>query len=288
VTDDRPADAEDPVAPVEEPVAPVEETVNGSSDVHEDGVFPPGRVEEARRALEAVLMVVEEPADSGLLAQLLELPTEAVESILEDLAQSYEDQRRGFQLVRVAGGWRFQSHEDCAPYVERFVLSGQSARLSAAALETLAIVAYKQPISRAQIAAIRGVNVDGVMRTLQQRGYIDEVGRDEGPGLAVLFGTTKEFLERLGLDEIGQLPSLGDFIPGAEVVEALEHGLRPTEDVLADHESADDEARADDHAADDHAADDHAADDHAADDHAADDGPTDGVEPGGPPPTSEE
>lgn len=225
--DDLPADAADPAASDEVP-----ETE--PADVHEDGDFPPGRVEEARRALEAVLMVVEEPAEPGMLAQLLELPTEAVESILDDLARSYEEQRRGFQLVRVAGGWRFQSHEDCAPYVERFVLSGQSARLSAAALETLAIVAYKQPISRAQIAAIRGVNVDGVMRTLQQRGYIDEVGRDDGPGLAVLFGTTKEFLERLGLDELGQLPSLGDFIPGAEVVEALEHGLRPAGDVLSD------------------------------------------------------
>jgi len=222
VTDDGPTD--------ETPEAPLGETEQGNAAEVEDGEFPAGRLDEARRALEAVLMVVEEPAEPSLLAQLLELPTEAVESLLEDLARSYEDQRRGFQLVRVAGGWRFQSHEDCAPYVERFVLSGQSARLSAAALETLAIVAYKQPISRAQIAAIRGVNVDGVMRTLQQRGYIDEVGRDEGPGLAVLFGTTKEFLERLGLDELGQLPSLGDFIPGAEVVEALEHGLRPADD----------------------------------------------------------
>ena len=103
-------------------------------------------------------------------------------------------------LVRVAGGYRFQSHPDLAPYVERFVLEGQSARLSAAALETLAIVAYKQPVSRAQIAAIRGVNVDGVMRTLQQRGYIEEVARDPGPGQAVLYGTTRLFLERLGLD----------------------------------------------------------------------------------------
>ena len=216
------------------------------SDGAEVDAFPPGRVEETRRALEAVLMVVEEPAEPSLLAQLLELPTEAVESILEDLSRSYEEQRRGFQLVRVAGGWRFQSHEDCAPYVERFVLSGQSARLSAAALETLAIVAYKQPISRAQIASIRGVNVDGVMRTLQQRGYIDEVGRDDGPGLAVLFGTTREFLERLGLDDLSELPSLGDFIPGAEVVEALEQGLRPADDVLDDAPASDDPVAASD------------------------------------------
>ncbi len=250
MNDDGPTD-ETPEAPLgvtpeaplgETPEAPLGETGSGTAAEPEDGDFPAGRVDEARRALEAVLMVVEEPAEPGLLAQLLELPTEAVESILEELARSYEEQRRGFQLVRVAGGWRFQSHEDCAPYVERFVLSGQSARLSAAALETLAIVAYKQPISRAQIAAIRGVNVDGVMRTLQQRGYIDEVGRDEGPGLAVLFGTTKEFLERLGLDELGQLPSLGDFIPGAEVVEALEHGLRPADEEESGGEAIDGEA----------------------------------------------
>src|SRR5439155_7546387 len=138
---------------------------------------------------------------------------------------AYEADDRGFVLVRVAGGYRFQSHPDLAPYVERFVLEGQSARLSAAALETLAIVAYKQPVSRNQIAAIRGVNVDGVMRTLQHRGYIEEVARDPGPGQAVLYGTTRLFLERLGLDTLDDLPALGDFVPGPEVVEALEQGL---------------------------------------------------------------
>ena len=111
--------------------------------------------------------------------------------------------------MQVAGGWRFQSHPDLAPYVERFVLEGQSARLSGAALETLAIVAYKQPVSRAQVAAIRGVNVDGVMRTLHQRGFIAEVGKDPGPGQAVLFGTTALFLERLGLNALDQLPAAG-------------------------------------------------------------------------------
>jgi segregation and condensation protein B len=186
----------------------------------------PAQREEARRALEAVLMVVESPAESTLLAQLIELPAEFVEGLLVELADSYTAERRGFELVRVAGGWRFQSHPDCAPWVERFVLSGQSSRLSAAALETLSIVAYKQPISRGQIAAIRGVNVDGVVRTLEHRGYIAEVGRDDGPGLAIMYGTTKEFLERLGINDLSDLPSLGDFIPGAEVVEALEHGLR--------------------------------------------------------------
>lgn len=189
-----------------------------------------GLMEEARRALEAVIMVADEPADPALLAQLVEISPEQVEELLCGLAASYEEEGRGFRLVKVAGGWRYQSHEDCTPWVERYVLTGQSARLSAAALETLAIVAYKQPISRAQIAAIRGVNVDGVMRTLQQRGYIDEVGHDPGPGQATLFGTTRQFLERLGLNDLDELPSLGDFIPGADVVELLEQGLRAEPD----------------------------------------------------------
>jgi segregation and condensation protein B len=183
-------------------------------------------VDEVRRALEAVLMVAEEPAPPQLLAQLLEVAPAVVEAELEALRDRYEAEGRGFQLIRVAGGWRFQSHPDLAAYVERFVLEGQSARLSAAALETLAIVAYKQPISRAQVAAIRGVNVDGVMRTLTHRGYIAEVSRDPGPGQAVLFGTTPMFCEKLGIDSLDDLPPLGDFVPGADVVEALEQGLR--------------------------------------------------------------
>jgi len=182
---------------------------------------------EASRAIEAILMVADEPIDPHLLAQLLEVAPARVEEICAELAAQYEADDRGFVLVRVAGGYRFQSHADLAPYVERFVLEGQSARLSAAALETLAIVAYKQPVSRAQIAAIRGVNVDGVMRTLQQRGYIEEVARDPGPGQATLFGTSRMFLESLGLDSLDELPALGDFVPGPEVVEALEQGLRP-------------------------------------------------------------
>lgn len=190
--------------------------------------------DEARRALEAVIMVADQPADPAVLAQLVELSPAAVQELLEGLAREYEEQARGFQLVQVAGGWRFQSHEDCSAYVERFVLTGQTARLSAAALETLAIVAYKQPISRAQVAAIRGVGVDGVMRTLTQRGYIDEVAKDPGPGQATLFGTTAAFLERLGLNSLDELPSLGDFVPGADVVELLEQGLRVDEDERAD------------------------------------------------------
>lgn len=181
---------------------------------------------EIPRALEAIVLVADSPVESQLLAQLVELSVEEVEDALRAIAVAYVEQQRGFELVRVAGGWRFQTGKDLAPYVERFVLEGQSAKLSAAALETLAIIAYKQPISRAQIAAIRGVSVDGVVRTLEQRGYIGEVARDPGPGQAVLFGTTPEFLVKLGLDSLSQLPAIAEFVPGADVVEALEHGLR--------------------------------------------------------------
>ena len=185
---------------------------------------------ELHRALEAIVLVADEPVAPNLLAQLLEIPVTRVEELCTELAASYEDAGHGFVLARVAGGYRFQTAPDLSPYVERFVLEGQSARLSAAALETLAIVAYKQPLSRAQVAAIRGVDVDSVMRTLQQRGYIEEVARDPGPGQAVLFGTTRSFLEKLGLDSLEQLPPLGDFVAGPEMVEALEAGLRITPD----------------------------------------------------------
>ena len=180
---------------------------------------------EAARAVEAVLMVAEEPVDPQLLGQLLELSPSRVEELCADLAEEYANEGRGFVLVRVAGGYRFQSHPDMAPYVERFVLDGQQAKLSGAALETLAIIAYRQPVSRAQIASVRGVNADAVVRTLQQRGYVQEVGRDPGPGQAILYGTMRPFLDRLGLDSLAHLPPLADFVPAPEVVDALERGL---------------------------------------------------------------
>ena len=133
-----------------------------------------------------------EPVEPTVLAQLVELPVARVEALCDELWRSSTRSRgRGFVLARVAGGYRFQTHPDLAPYVERFVLDGQHARLSAPALETLAIVAYKQPISRGQISAIRGVNVEATLTTLLQRGYVQEVGRDPGPGTAVLYGTTR-------------------------------------------------------------------------------------------------
>ena len=180
-------------------------------------------------ALEAILLVAEEPLPVELLSRLVGAPVNEVIELCDSLAAEYEADGRGFILARIAGGYRYQTAPEQAPYVERFVLDGQSARLSAAALETLAVVAYKQPASRNQIASIRGVNVDGVMRTLQQRGYVDEVARDPGPGQAVLYGTTPTFLERLGLHSIDDLPPLGEFFPGPDVVEALERGLRVVE-----------------------------------------------------------
>jgi segregation and condensation protein B len=205
--------------------------------------------DEARRAVEAILMVADRPVDPHLLAQVTEMSPAAMDALLGELAAAYEAEDHGFVLVNVAGGYRFQSHPDLTGYVERFVLEGQNARLSSAALETIAIVAYKQPISRAQIASIRGVNVDGVVRTLEQRGYIAEVARDPGPGQAVLFGTTDLFLERLGLASLGDLPPVAGFVPGADVVEALEHGLRIDLDIpdvvagdVADGEDAEHDA----------------------------------------------
>lgn len=185
-------------------------------------------------------MVADQPVEPHLLAQLLEMSPGRIEEICAEIASEYEADDRGFQLVKVAGGYRFQSHPDLAPYVERFVLEGQSARLSAAALETLAIVAYKQPVSRAQIGAIRGVNADAVIRTLLSRGYIAEVGRDPGPGQAVLYGTTALFLERLGLDRLEELPPLAQFVPGADIMEALENSLR-AEPVVTSAETTDGE-----------------------------------------------
>jgi segregation and condensation protein B len=181
---------------------------------------------EARAAIEAVVLAATEPVPPAVLAQLVELPTARVEELCDELAAEYAREGRGFQLVRVAGGYRFQTHPDAHPYVERFVLEGQSARLSGPALETLAIVAYKQPIARAQISAIRGVNVDATLKTLVARGYIEESGHEHSPGNPTLFSTTRTFLERLGLDSLEQLPSLADFVPEAGLVEALERGLR--------------------------------------------------------------
>ena len=194
----------------------------------DDGAVSP--LPEDQRAIEAVVLSALEPVPPTLLAELLELPVERVTAACASLARQYEEQGRGFVLAFVAGGYRFQTHPDLAPFVERFAMEGVSSRLSSAALETLAIVAYKQPVSRSQIAALRGVNVDGVVRLLHQRGYIAPVGTAPGPGQPTLYGTTATFLEKLGLGSLADLPPVEDLLPGAEIMEQLEERVRPSGD----------------------------------------------------------
>jgi len=176
-----------------------------------------------RRALEALLFVSDEPVSSVVLAQALETERREVDELCEELANLYEDRRAGIVLRSVAGGWRLTTHPDAAPFVEQYVLSSRHARLTKAALETLAIVAYKQPVTRHQISAIRGVNSDGVLRALVERGIVAEVGREEGPGRPMLYGTTPEFLERLGLASLAALPPLAPLLAaGAEGASAAD------------------------------------------------------------------
>ncbi|MDP8969614.1 MAG: SMC-Scp complex subunit ScpB, partial [Actinomycetota bacterium] len=166
-----------------------------------------------RKALEAILLVVDEPVAARTLAQVLEVPTDDVVATLRALRAEYVDDGRGFVLREVAGGWRLYTDPGAASYVERFVLHGRSGRLSQAALETLAIVAYKQPVTRAQISEIRGVDADGTVRSLVGRGLVEEVGRDPSPGQPLLYGTTPVFLERLGLNDLRELPPLPALTP---------------------------------------------------------------------------
>ncbi len=174
-----------------------------------------------RTALEAVLLVTDEPVPAVTLAQVTERPTDEVERTLAELATEYVDAGRGFELRNVAGGWRLYTRADCAPYVERFVLDGQSARLTQAALETLAVVAYRQPVTRSRVSAVRGVNVDGVVRTLLARGLITESGQDEDSG-GVLYRTTPLLLERLGLQSLDELPSLAPLLPELDDMDAAQ------------------------------------------------------------------
>ena len=163
-------------------------------------------------SLEAIMLVADEPVPAPVIAQVLELPADEVTAALRDLALSYTEQQRGFDLREIAGGWRFYTREECAAVVERFVSDGQEIRLTQAALETLAVVAYRQPVSRSRVSAVRGVNCDGVMRTLTLRGLVEEAGTDPETG-AILFQTTGYFLERLGLAELADLPDLVPFLP---------------------------------------------------------------------------
>ena len=179
-----------------------------------DGPLPP-----LRAALEAVLLVTDQPVPAVTLAQVVERPTDEVEATLRELAAEYADQGRGFELRMVAGGWRLYTRADCAPYVERFVLDGQQARLTQAALETLAVIAYRQPVTRSRVSAVRGVNVDGVVRTLLARGLITEAGADDETG-GILYRTTPLLLERLGLQSLEELPSLAPLLPELSELDA--------------------------------------------------------------------
>ncbi|MET7613840.1 SMC-Scp complex subunit ScpB [Streptomyces seoulensis] len=170
-------------------------------------------------ALEAVLMVVDEPATEEHLARVLQRPRRRIAEALRELADDYTAQGRGFELRFVAGGWRFYTRPAYAPAVERLALEGQTARLTQAALETLAVVAYRQPVGRSRVSAVRGVNCDGVMRTLLQRGLVAEAGTEPETG-AILYVTTNYFLERMGLRGLDELPELAPFLPEAEAIEA--------------------------------------------------------------------
>jgi len=197
------------VEPGETPVEPGETPVEPTDKASETLDIP---LAELRPALEAVLMVADQPLDHITLASAVGYPPGEVSAALAALAEEYAEQGRGFDLRNVAGGWRYYTREDYAGVVEKFVLDGQQARLTQAALETLAVVAYKQPVSRARVSAIRGVNVDGVMRTLVARGLVEEAGHD-AETTATLYRTTGYFLERIGVASLEELPELAPFLP---------------------------------------------------------------------------
>jgi len=192
--------------------------------VEASALTAPASPAELQAALEAIMLVVDEPAPSALLAAVLATPEPQVIGALRSLQAAYDQEARGFELREVAGGWRFYTRETMAPYVERFVLDGQAARLTQAALETLAVVAYRQPVSRTRVSAVRGVNVDGVMRTLVSRGLVEEAGSDHESG-AVLYRTSPYFLERLGLNDLAELPNLANFLPESTTIDQLEDQL---------------------------------------------------------------
>jgi len=205
----------------EQPASPREHTDDSPAD---DLVAPAA---ELKPALEAVLMVTDQPLDHLTLAQAVGHPPQQVERALTELAAEYAEQGRGFDLRSVGGGWRYYTREEFAPIIEKYVLDGQQARLTQAALETLAVVAYRQPVSRARVSAIRGVNVDGVMRTLLTRGLVEEAGHDRETG-AVLYRTSAYFLERMGLGSLDELPPLAPLLPD---MSELESELDATEQV---------------------------------------------------------
>ncbi|HEY7265841.1 MAG TPA: SMC-Scp complex subunit ScpB [Trebonia sp.] len=220
MTSDFPGEPEEP-AP-DDPV-PADDTA-GDIPEPDDGPEPhDGPAPSLHASLEAILLVADEPVPEVVLAQVLERPREEVAAGLRALAAEYTADGRGFDLREIAGGWRFYTREDCAPLVERFVRDGQEVRLTQAALETLAVIAYRQPVSRARVSAVRGVNCDGVIRTLVLRGLVEDSGTDPETG-AILYRTTSYFLERLGMASLDELPDLAPFLP--ENIEDIEDNER--------------------------------------------------------------
>ncbi len=175
--------------------------------------------------IEAILIAASSPVSIDNIMVICDVSKEDALIAIEELSQEYVETERGFRIAATSTGYRFITSPDCFETVSRFITEPLNARLSPSAMETLAVIAYKQPVSRGQIASIRGVNVDSVIKTLESRGYIQEIGRDSGPGQAILFGTTPEFLERLGITSVNDLPSLGDFVPDAQIMEQFEKSL---------------------------------------------------------------
>jgi len=180
-------------------------------------------------AVESILFVAEEPVPTSELSSVLEVPPGDVEEALRLLAERLSATASGLVLREAAGGWRLYTRPDLRPYLDRYAESPTATRLSRAALETLAVVAYRQPVSRAQVAEIRGVDSEQALRTLERRGLVDVTGVAPGSGQALLYGTTSLFLEKLGLASLSDLPPLADHVPPADVVEALERPFRPEE-----------------------------------------------------------
>lgn len=182
-----------------------------------------------RGAVEALLFVSDEPVSAARLARVLEAAPGEIESVLAEMAQEYREQERGFQLREVAGGWRLYTHPAHHDVIEQYVLSWDTRRLSQAALEALAVIAYHQPVTRAGVNAVRGVNSEGVVASLIEKGLVREVGRDKNQGNAILYGTTRTFLEKFGLKDIDELPPLAEFAPDAETERAIRDRLSASE-----------------------------------------------------------
>lgn len=213
-------ESQTPVSESENPVSEQENPVSEAENTATDDQAPelnPDR--DLSGEVEALLLMAEEPMAASTLAQALQVPTDAVEQVLADLVQFYDETERGFELRHLGGGWRYYTRARHAEVITRYVLDGQQSKLSQAALETLAVVAYQQPISRSRVSAVRGVNVDGVIRTLLARGLIDEAGTDAETG-AIVFVTTDHFLERIGVTSLDELPELAPHLPEVDELEA--------------------------------------------------------------------